>query len=174
MPDDEAQDEEEKASEPKRKRWSRHDPITVKKVGAWVIGAAAVVGALAGLGSQVGGWLKVGLGITDLERRVGHLESKVEALEGRLRAHDEAPDANARLTEALPRVAGELRDARKERRILMHSTTRLATIHEFGLDQRRARAAASEVNRAMRSEEESIGSDSPTRMNDPLVALEGL
>lgn len=145
--------------------------VTIKKVGTWIVGTAAVVAALAGLGSQLGGWMKAGLGIDHLEQRVGHLESQVARLETRVAARESRPDANARLTEALPRVASALREGRKDRQRLTHAATRLATIHEFGLDRRRARETAREVQRDMRTEEPGSAGAPGT---DELAGLEGL
>jgi hypothetical protein len=169
MSDDTEAEEEEKPEKAAKKLTI--GPLTAKKLATWIIAAAAVVAALAGLGSQLGSWMKMGLGIDHLEGRVGLLESRVTQLETQLATHERQPNANRRLDDALPTIANALRDSRKDRQRLTHATTRLATIHEFGLDARRAREMAQEVHRTMATDEP--GATGPSG-DDPIADLEGL
>jgi hypothetical protein len=146
--------------------------ISAKKVGTWIVGAAAVVAGLGTLGTHVGGWMKSGLGVNALEARVAACEMTLAEHEEKLSPNPPPPDPNARLDEALPRLQTALQDSQKERLELLQATTRLATIHEYNLDSRRARTVAREVQQTVRVRADAVATMTarPVRP-DPVAGL---
>jgi hypothetical protein len=163
---------DETEASPAKKAKAKRAPMTAAQLGKYIIGAAAVVGALAALGSQMGDWMRWGLGIDTMQQTISDQAEQINDLKRRLRAREAMPNANERLDEAIPRIATAFRSSNKELRTLNHATTRLATIHEFGLDANRAREAAQQVqNRLRRSGDEGEAADEDDSAMDALADL---
>lgn len=123
-----------------------YDPDTgkldVKKLSGWIAGLVALIGTLSVAGAKVNDWAKSWLGVDSLEQRAATCETQYEELDAVVHPRVPVRDANARLDEALPTIARELREGRKERQTHEQAITRLSTIHEYGLRSTLEREAA--------------------------------
>jgi len=130
-----------------------YDPETgkldVKKLGAWLGGLAAVVGALSAGAAKAEEGVRWWLELDALQARVEACEAGVSTLNEQVNPRERPRDANARLDQALPRISHELRYARKDRQRHEHSLVRLSTIHEYGLTRSREREAAREARESI-------------------------
>lgn len=152
-----------------------YDPVSgqldVKKLATWVGAIAAFIAATSVVGTHVTEWTRQWLDLDNLETRVTTCEAQLAEHESELNPDPSPPDANTRLTTAMPRIAQALRDGQKERRRHDMAITRLSTIHEFGLTLAREREAAQEARRVVadpNDEEDEASSD------DPIVGLSDL
>jgi len=172
--------------------------LDVKRIAAWVGGAAALLAAAGALGSQAEGFVKWWLEIDTLEESVTDCHSRIDSVDEELRPADPPPDPNLRLDTALPIISDSLREHRADIRGLRMATTKLSTIHEYGLDGMQARTAAREAAAAVDVDAEAAPvaarppvrpdgarvrrpagggagvADRGTGADDPLGALDGL
>lgn len=143
---------------PARQRKSRlyddtSGKLDVKKLAAWVGGIAAFLAAAGALGTQAESFAKWWLEIDELEAAVAECHERADSIDDDLAARAAGRDPNARLDDALPIITTNLREHRGDIRRLRGATTKLSTIHEYGLDRNRARSAAREATATLDGEE---------------------
>jgi hypothetical protein len=157
-----------------------YDPETgkldVRKLAAWIGGAAALIGTLSATSARISSGIRWWLDIDSLETRVTACESELESIDDELHPHPSPRDANARLSAAIPRIAHELRDARKERETQERALTRLSNIHEYSLHGAREREAAREARQSVQWRREPVSDPAAagTAADDGMDAIESL
>lgn len=140
-------------SRPPHRRSHIYDPVSgkldVKRLVAWVVAITAALAAFATLGSQAESAVRWWLEVDELKADIADCHLRIDAIDDELGEHLGERDPNTRLDEALPIVTSTLREHREDIRGLRGATTRLSTIHEYGLDRSSAMAAAREAQQVM-------------------------
>lgn len=146
--------------------------LDIKKLAAWVVALAAILGATSVVGTQITGWAKWWLDVDTLEADVAKCQTDLAELRAEVHPEPHQPDANERLSKALPLISAALGVGRKERRRHDRAITRLSTIHEFGLSREREREIAQSVQDVVRMPID-VDEDGE-REDDPLANLSDL
>ncbi len=122
--------------------------LNIKKLAAYVGGIAAFVAAMGALGTKSESFVKWWLELDELETSVVDCHDRIDSVDAELDPEDPPPDPNVRLDVAIPLITSTLREHRVDLRGLRDATTKLSTIHEYGLDRTRARVVAREAQAA--------------------------